>query len=158
MGKIVVILLMGLIFITSGCVPGKQGAARHATEALPFTRVKNQNVNTGKDEKYQVYQSQDFLNAGLDLTNKVAVLAQWGQKPSAGYDIKIAGIVEENETNLKVIVSQVSPSADKMYASVITYPKDIVLIDRKILPQRATVKVTFVNQSGQKLAQQICNF
>lgn len=62
--------------------------------------------------------------------NKFALLAVFlGQKPNPGYSVKIVGAEEKaDETVVKLV--EYLPDAQMMYAQVIVYPSDAVLIPR----------------------------
>lgn len=69
-----------------------------------------------------------------DDGNHTYIIAMMGEKRTAGYSIKVLSIEDNEEGRLKVTAELKQPSKDEMVAQVITYPVDIVRIQKTNLP------------------------
>jgi hypothetical protein len=79
----------------------------------------------------------------LELKEKVLILAYLGEMPTGGYKIQIDKVIKRDEKIL-IKVKYVSPPADAMVTMVITYPFDLVLIDRSKFERKDISKLDWV--------------
>lgn len=94
----------------------RQEAAVWAYNTLSFIEVHNPPAPGSGAEADQVAQSVEAVNADV---NKVTL--SWGEKPNAGYSIRITGVVFKDQT-AEVHYKLNLPEEGKMYAEVITTP------------------------------------
>ncbi|MGM0472192.1 MAG: protease complex subunit PrcB family protein [Bacillota bacterium] len=85
----------------------------------------------------------------LDLDGKVAFLAYLGSMSSGGYGMQINKILQK-DNKIIIRVKYISPDPEESVTSVITYPYDLVVVDRDKLAQLDTtnLKLIIVNQDG----------
>jgi hypothetical protein len=67
--------------------------------------------------------------AGVDFTTTMVVAVFQGEKPSAGYSVRITG-ADRRPQGLEVRYLSVAPGPDCMTASVITAPFHVVAVER----------------------------
>lgn len=71
---------------------------------------------------------QDRIDA-IDFSKEMVVIANFGQKPSGGYEIEIKK-VSENEKNVLVNVTETTPGENCMTTSILTSPFHLVTVPR----------------------------
>lgn len=79
--------------------------------------------NKSKDNQTDI---SDKINVSKKIENDYLIISlDWGEKPTAGYELKIAGAREVGDS-IEVYYNTASPSQGQMTAQVITYPKDTI--------------------------------
>ena len=79
--------------------------------------------NKGKDNQTDI---SGKINVSKRIENDYLIISlDWGEKPTAGYELKIAGAREVGDS-IEVYYNTSSPAQGQMTAQVITYPKDTI--------------------------------
>lgn len=155
MRKLLIFIVL-LTFVTAGCSMTK------ASENNAPARQTEELSNTGSDKgtapkngivsnsyKFETIALENAPQKIIDIyennkeTIKVAIaddgeftyiISMMGQKPTAGYSIKVVSIEDNEEGKLRVTIKSSEPDKDTIVAQVITYPVEIVRIPKTNLP------------------------
>lgn len=138
MKRIVVTILL-LLLILSGCTMAKEAAPRSNRNKgiiynkYQFERLKLQDAPQTIKDMYEG-NKKDKKVITTDDNGYTYIIALAGEKPTAGYDVKVVSIEDIEEGKLKVTVEFIEPKKGSLVAQVITYPVDIVRMNKVGLP------------------------
>ncbi|MDF2633706.1 MAG: hypothetical protein K0R78_580 [Pelosinus sp.] len=117
-------------------------------EDMFFATIINDDGQLTQDDRI----SKDILKKfkGTEFNNKLILFASMGTS-SAQSNIGIERVTVSGK-NMTVYVHTKSPHPDQFITMNIIYPDDYVTIDRSLIEERGTMKVTFVDQNGKILS------
>ncbi|KXS38413.1 MULTISPECIES: protease complex subunit PrcB family protein [unclassified Candidatus Frackibacter] len=164
------LILIGVMILVVGCnlanIIDSSPAIYKADQELKGDWFKKDLPQNGKYKLITAKNKEELLNdwsleknkpyyqelKETDLSNRVAILAYLGEMPSGGYGIQIDKVAKKDDKVL-VKVKRVSPSPDDMVTMVITYPYDLITIDKDKFGSAEISKLDLVvvNQDGEVL-------
>lgn len=139
MKRLIIIAVLSII-IFSGCSASRvqrrvpdQTKNSIISNSYKFERISQENAPSKVINLYK----QNRENQMIIITDDGAytyIIALMGRKPTGGYTIKIQSIEDNEEGKLKVTVKFNVPGKDSIVTQAITYPIDIVRINKTNLP------------------------
>ncbi len=130
----IVLLLAGALIVMSGCEePVDQFEPADPEEAVdpPAMELSDQlplEVEQWIEQSIERFKAGTFEHEGI-----LYLLVSYGEKPTAGYEVEITDITEEDD-KLVVTANFTEPGEDDVVAQVITYPFDLAMLDDPGLP------------------------
>lgn len=85
----------------------------------------------------------------VDFEKEMAIAVFAGEKPNSGYGVKIEKVAVDQDTKvLDVLFNESAPDPGKMYAQVLSYPCQVVVVKRtegkvnfvKLTPEQMRIK------------------
>jgi hypothetical protein len=140
------VLVAALSLILAGCGDGdvenkgpssaiptsspSESPSESPNQGITVNQIEFKEVETDSLDEEQADLINSMALAGgyyywLDSEGYYTVFIGLGQRPTAGYGIKVLS-VEDNEGNTNIIVKETEPGEDEMVAQVITYPYTVV--------------------------------
>lgn len=141
-----------LCLFLSACVqppPPASQVAPPSNESIPFTSLIQSETPGANQEKPVIYFAGSRAEAealapqvndapvmeqimGVDFDEAIAVVVFRGQMPSTGYGIAVKSLTS-TDNGVVIQANLTDPSPDQMTGSALTFPSDVVKVNRKDL-------------------------
>lgn len=131
----------------------------NASKPVPFSVVSAPRLwAVGAGAEYTVVTAKNWSKyysnppKDADFATSVYVVVSMGTRPNPGYRIRIVEITQEGE-RIQVTVEQLNPDPRGIYPQVLVNPVAVAEVKRMDLQPYPVMDFSFVNQSGQSVAQ-----
>ncbi len=122
-------MLASTILFVYGC--GEPGTMEE--DIRPEDPINDNDGHPAEIEEWIENSRETFGGQTRLYNDELYILVTYGEKPTGGFDVEIAAVVEQEE-KLVVTANFSEPGEDKVVTQALTYPYDLVVVEETDLP------------------------
>ncbi|HHT02490.1 MAG TPA: protease complex subunit PrcB family protein [Firmicutes bacterium] len=122
---------------------------------LRFTRLPEAGViDESRQPVFRVLDGRpELLPPHLPPAEALMVAVHRGYCPSGGYSVRVQEVLDKHDV-VEVRVLLRDPDPQEFVTTVVTEPKDVIVLDKRQLQKRGKRLFRFVDQNGRELSRQ----